>query len=31
VQKHGFAIFAIYRIVVGIILLAWGSRLLGVQ
>jgi undecaprenyl-diphosphatase len=31
VRKHGFAIFAIYRIVVGIILLAWGSRLLGVQ
>ncbi len=31
VRKHGFAIFAVYRIVVGIILLAWGSRLLGVQ
>jgi undecaprenyl-diphosphatase len=31
VRKHGFAIFAVYRIVVGIILLIWGSRLLGVQ
>jgi undecaprenyl-diphosphatase len=30
VRKHGFAVFAIYRIVVGTILLIWGSRLLGV-
>jgi undecaprenyl-diphosphatase len=31
VRTHGFAIFAIYRIVVGIVLLIWGSRLIGVQ
>ena len=31
VRKHGFAIFAIYRIIVGTILLVWGSRLLGAQ
>ncbi len=31
VRKHGFAIFAVYRIVVGIVLLIWGSRLLGAQ
>lgn len=31
VRKHGFAIFAIYRIIVGTILLVWGTRLLGVQ
>jgi undecaprenyl-diphosphatase len=30
VRKHGFAVFAIYRIIVGTILLIWGSRLLGV-
>jgi undecaprenyl-diphosphatase len=29
VRKHGFAIFAIYRIVVGIVLLIWGARLIG--
>ncbi len=29
VRKHGFAIFAIYRIVVGIVLLVWGSKLIG--
>lgn len=29
VRKHGFAIFAIYRILVGTILLVWGSRLIG--
>ncbi|HEY6491278.1 MAG: undecaprenyl-diphosphate phosphatase [Terracidiphilus sp.] len=29
VRKHGFAIFAIYRIIVGTILLVWGSRLIG--
>lgn len=30
VRKHGFAVFAIYRIIVGTILLIWGRRLLGV-
>ena len=29
VRKHGFAPFAIYRIVVGIVLLAWGAKYLG--
>jgi undecaprenyl-diphosphatase len=29
VRKHGFAVFAVYRIVVGTILLIWGSRLIG--
>ncbi len=29
VRKRGFAIFAIYRIVVGIILLIWGAKLIG--
>jgi undecaprenyl-diphosphatase len=29
VRKHGFAIFAIYRIVVGTILLVWGAKLIG--
>jgi undecaprenyl-diphosphatase len=29
VRKHGFAIFAIYRIIVGTALLVWGSRLIG--
>ena len=29
VRKHGFAIFAIYRIIVGTILLVWGAKLLG--
>jgi undecaprenyl-diphosphatase len=29
VRKHGFAVFAIYRIVVGTILLIWGSKLIG--
>ena len=29
VRKHGFAIFAIYRIVVGTILLIWGAKLIG--
>jgi undecaprenyl-diphosphatase len=27
VRKHGFTVFAIYRIVVGIVLLIWGSRI----
>lgn len=31
VRKHGFAVFAIYRIVIGIVLLVWGARLVGVQ
>jgi undecaprenyl-diphosphatase len=31
VRKHGFAVFAIYRIIVGTILLIWGSKLLGAQ
>ncbi len=30
VRKHGFAVFAIYRIIVGTILLIWGRGLLGV-
>jgi undecaprenyl-diphosphatase len=29
VRKHGFTVFAIYRIVVGIVLLVWGARLIG--
>jgi undecaprenyl-diphosphatase len=29
VRKHGFTVFAIYRIVVGTILLIWGSKLIG--
>jgi undecaprenyl-diphosphatase len=29
VRKHGFAIFAIYRIIVGVILLVWGAKLIG--
>lgn len=29
VRKHGFAIFAIYRIIVGTVLLVWGARLIG--
>jgi undecaprenyl-diphosphatase len=29
VRRHGFTIFAIYRIVIGILLLALGGRLLG--
>jgi undecaprenyl-diphosphatase len=30
VRKHGFTVFAIYRIVLGILLLALGKRILGV-
>ncbi len=30
VRKHGFAVFAIYRIVVGTFLLVWGSKFIGV-
>ena len=29
VRKHGFAVFAAYRIVVGLVLLIWGARLIG--
>jgi undecaprenyl-diphosphatase len=29
VRRHGFTVFAIYRIVIGILLLALGGRLLG--
>ena len=29
VRKHGFTVFAIYRIVIGVILLIWGARLIG--
>lgn len=29
VRKHGFTVFAVYRIIVGLILLIWGSRLIG--
>jgi undecaprenyl-diphosphatase len=29
VRKHGFTVFAIYRIVIGIVLLIWGARILG--
>jgi undecaprenyl-diphosphatase len=29
VRKHGFMVFAIYRIVIGIVLLYWGARIFG--
>jgi undecaprenyl-diphosphatase len=29
VRKHGFTVFAVYRIIVGILLLVWGSKLIG--
>jgi undecaprenyl-diphosphatase len=29
VRKHGFTVFAIYRIVIGIVLLIWGARIVG--
>jgi undecaprenyl-diphosphatase len=29
VRKHGFTVFAIYRIVIGTVLLIWGSRIIG--
>ncbi|HEY1897158.1 MAG TPA: undecaprenyl-diphosphate phosphatase [Terracidiphilus sp.] len=29
VRKHGFTVFAIYRIVIGTVLLIWGSRIMG--
>ncbi len=29
VRKHGFTVFAIYRILLGIALLIWGAKYLG--
>ncbi len=29
VRRHGFAMFALYRIIVGVALLIWGARLIG--
>jgi undecaprenyl-diphosphatase len=29
VRRHGFTVFAVYRIVIGILLLVWGSRVIG--
>ena len=29
VRKHGFTVFAIYRIILGIALLIWGAKYLG--
>jgi len=29
VRKHGFAIFAVYRILLGSALLLWGAKFLG--
>jgi undecaprenyl-diphosphatase len=29
VRRHGFTVFAIYRIVIGIVLLIWGARIFG--
>jgi undecaprenyl-diphosphatase len=29
VRRHGFTVFAIYRIVIGIVLLVWGARIFG--
>jgi undecaprenyl-diphosphatase len=29
VRRHGFTVFAVYRIVVGIVLLIWGARIIG--
>jgi undecaprenyl-diphosphatase len=29
VRRHGFTIFAVYRILIGILLLVWGSRIIG--
>jgi len=28
VRRHGFAVFAIYRIVLGIVLLIWGAKMI---
>jgi undecaprenyl-diphosphatase len=29
VRRHGFAMFALYRIILGTALLIWGARLIG--
>jgi undecaprenyl-diphosphatase len=29
VRRHGFAVFAVYRIIIGLILLFWGARIIG--
>ncbi len=29
VRKHGFTVFAVYRIILGILLLLWGSKIIG--
>jgi undecaprenyl-diphosphatase len=28
VRKHGFALFALYRIILGIVLLIWGAHIM---
>lgn len=30
VRKHGFTVFAIYRIIIGTVLLIWGARIVGI-
>jgi undecaprenyl-diphosphatase len=30
VRKHGFTVFAIYRIVLGVVLLLWGAKIVGI-
>jgi undecaprenyl-diphosphatase len=29
VRRHGFTVFAVYRIIIGIVLLVWGARIIG--
>jgi undecaprenyl pyrophosphate phosphatase UppP len=29
VRKHGFTMFAIYRIILGVALLIWGAKFIG--
>ena len=29
VRKHGFTVFAIYRIILGVALLIWGTKFIG--
>jgi undecaprenyl-diphosphatase len=29
VRKHGFTVFAVYRIIIGLVLLLWGTRFIG--
>jgi undecaprenyl-diphosphatase len=29
VRRHGFAVFAVYRIIIGLVLLFWGARIIG--